>query len=146
MSRARTLSDHAHEWFEKVWNERDESAIDRMLNAKTQIDGIGVKDATSLSGPEEFKVFHRAFLSGLPDLKVTITKTVEEGDWVCVRFVCDATHTGPGLGMPPTGRKVSFSSIAMGRVENGQWVEGWNLVDFISLNQQIGGALRLSGD
>jgi predicted ester cyclase len=62
---------------------------------------------------------------------------------VAVRFVTKGTHTGPGLGTEPTHRPVEFSGIGMGRISNGQWVEGWNTIDFLTLNKQIGGTLRI---
>ena len=48
------------------------------------------------------------------------------------------THTGEGLGVAPTGRRVAFRGIAMGRGSGGQLVEGWNCFDFLSLYEQIG--------
>lgn len=138
-----SLVDFAHEWFKKVWNERDESAIDRMLNPAGGVDGLHLRDATSLRGPAEFKVFHRAFLAAIPDMHITVEKAIEQGDWLSVRFVCEGTHTGDGLGVPPSNKRVRFSAIAFGRIENGQWVEGWNCVDFLSLNHQIGGQMRI---
>ena len=61
-----------------------------------------------------------------------------------VRFVFEGTHTGPGLGFEPHGHLVEFSAMAMGRVENGQWVEGWNVVYFFALQKQANGAMRIS--
>jgi predicted ester cyclase len=61
-----------------------------------------------------------------------------------VRFVCQGTHTGPGLGFEPHGNLVQSSAMAMGRVENGQWVEGWIVVDFFALQKQANGAMRIS--
>ena len=130
-----------HDWFQQVWNERDESAIDRMLNPRIQVEGLSVQDATSLRGPEEFKVFHRAMLTAIPDLHILVSKVIEQGDWVAVRILCEGTHSGHGLGVPATNQRVSFSGMVMGRIENGQWVAGWNSIDFFSLNQQIGGAM-----
>ena len=140
-----TPSDVAREWFQKVWNERDEESIDRMLNPKAEIVGISASDATVLRGPAEFRVFRGAFLSAFPDLRVEITKVIEQDDWVAVRFTCEGTHSGEGLGVAPSGRRVHFFSMALGRVENGQWVEGWNMVDFPELNRQMGGEPRIGG-
>jgi predicted ester cyclase len=133
----------AYDWFQQVWNERDESAIDRMLNPRGQVQGLAVRDATSLRGPEEFKYFHRALLSAIPDLRVTVGKVIEQEGWVAVHFVCEGTHTGQGIGVAPSNSRVNFSGMAMGKVENGQWVEGWNSIDFLTLNQQIGGMMRI---
>ena len=144
MSVPNSPSDVAREWFQKVWNERDESAIDRLLSPETGIGSLHFEDMTVLRGPEQFKPFHKAMLSAIPDLHVTINKVIEQGDWVSVRFVCQGTHTGPGLGFEPHGNRVQFSAIAMGRVENGMWVEGWNVVDFFALQKQANGEMRIS--
>ena len=71
-------------------------------------------------------------------------KLVEHGDWVSVRFVCQGTHTGPGLGFEPPGNHVQFSAIALDHIENGQWVEGWIVVDFFALQKQANGEMRIS--
>jgi predicted ester cyclase len=137
-------SEVAREWFEQVWNQRDVSAIDRMLSPTAGIDSLHFEDQTVLRGPEQFKPFHQAMLSAIPDLRVTISKIIEQGDWVSVRFMCEGTHSGPGLGFEPHGNRVQFSAIALGRVENGMWVEGWNVVDFFALQKQAGGEMRIA--
>jgi predicted ester cyclase len=111
---------------------------------RDSIDSLHFEDITVLRGPEQFKPFHKAMLSAIPDLHVTISKVIEQGDWVPVRIVCQGTHTGPGLGFEPHGDLVDFSAIAMGRFENGQWVEGWNVVDFFALQKHANGAMRVS--
>lgn len=134
-------SEVAHAWFQRVWNDRDDAAVDEMLNPQGSIVGISARDATALTGPAEFRAFRDAIFSILPDIRVEVSKVITDGDWVAVRFTCAGTHTGDGLGMKASGRSVAFSSMGMGRVQNGQWVEGWNLVDFISLERQVGGTL-----
>lgn len=142
MNTSLSPSEVAHAWFQRVWNERDDAAVDEMLNPTGQIVGISARDATALTGPAEFRAFRDAIFTILPDIKVTVSKVITDGDWAAVRFVCTGTHTGDGLGMKASGRAVEFSSMGMGRVENGQWVEGWNLVDFLSLERQAGGTLK----
>lgn len=124
MSTSQSPSELTRIWFEQVWNQRDESAIDRMLSTKADLNGLHFEDATVLRGPQHFKMFHRSMLSAIPDIKVTISKIIEQGDWVAVRFVCEGTHSGPGLGIVPQGNRVQFSAMVLGRIENGMWVEG----------------------
>ena len=68
-----------------------------------------------------------------------------EGERVAVRIVLQGTHTGPGLGVAPTGRKVSIQGIIIVRIVDGQIVEGWNNYDQLGLLRQVG-ALPGSGD
>ena len=48
------------------------------------------------------------------------------------------THTGPLMGIPPTGKRVTIDVIDIVRVANGQIVEHWNIVDQMGLMQQLG--------
>jgi len=49
-----------HRWFDEVWNNKDEAAIDRMFAGDGVGHGLG---AEPIVGPENFKTFHRAFVS-----------------------------------------------------------------------------------
>lgn len=53
------ITDVMTTWFERVWTNEDESAIDEMLVEDTHAKGLG---AQSHVGPEEFKIFHRTLL------------------------------------------------------------------------------------
>jgi predicted ester cyclase len=128
----------AREWFQKVWNDKDEAAIDRLLNLSGSIHGLQIKDAVLLRGPDEFKKFYRAMTSAIPDIKVSVSRLTEQGEWVAVKFEIEGTHTGPGISAAPSNNKVAFSGMCQGRVVKGQWVECWNTVDFSALSQQIG--------
>src|SRR5262245_65880344 len=94
----------ARRWFDEVWNQRRPEIIDELLTPESVChSAIG-----ALRGPDEFKTKAMAmFVSAFPDLNVTVEGAVEEGDHVVVRWVATGTHTGPGTGIPPTGRPVN---------------------------------------
>jgi len=76
-----------HRWFEEVWNQKSESAVDEMFAA----DGIGhgLTDPEGndvIRGPEGFKKLQRAFLSAYPDLKVEFSIHYGLIDIVAERF------------------------------------------------------------
>lgn len=48
------------------------------------------------------------------------------------------THTGEGLGIAPTGKRVDFEGMTIARVIDGQIREGWNCYDFLTMYQQLG--------
>ena len=87
----------ARRWFEEVWNQRKESAIDAILTPDCRAHGLG-GDAV-LVGPEGFKTFHRSFCGAFPDLHVTVDDIVAEGDKVAIRWTATMTHLGDGLGI-----------------------------------------------
>jgi steroid delta-isomerase-like uncharacterized protein len=81
-----------------------------------------------------FAMFRAAF----PDLHVTIQDQVAEGDKVVTRKTFHGTHHGDLMGIPPTGKQVSFGTIDILRVVDGRAVDHWTVVDQMSLMQQLG--------
>ena len=75
-----------------------------------------------------------------PDLQRTVEDVVAEGDKVVARLTMRGTHTGEYLGVPPTGRKVTFTAIGIYRIENGKIAEAWISRDDLTILRQIGGA------
>ena len=83
------------------------------------------------------QVLH-AFLSGCPDLHITIDQLLAEGDMVTKRWTYHATHTGDLSGLPPTGKRITMSGLELFRLEDGKIVECWVGYDNLSLMQQLG--------
>ena len=122
-------------WFERVWNQSDESAIDELYATTAIAHGL---PSHPLPGPEGFKPFYRTFRSAFPNLQIEITHCLCEGDLAVVRCRVTGTHTGEFLGVPPTNRSVDFIGMTMARIVDGRVLEGWNSYDFMSMYQQLG--------
>ena len=75
-----------------------------------------------------------------PDLHRTIDDLVAEGDKVVVRQTIRGTHRGEYLGVPPTGKPVTFTAVAIFRLADGRIVESWILRDDLSILQQLSAA------
>ena len=76
--------------------------------------------------------------SAFPDFKATIDDIVAEGDKVVVRSTWSGTHKGEFMGIPPTGKSVSFGVIDIIRIAGGKCVEHWGQMDSMGLMQQLG--------
>jgi predicted ester cyclase len=72
------------------------------------------------------------------DFQLTLADLFAEGDRVCWRYVVRGTHTGPFLGVPPTGRPVTYSLIGIARIADGKIVERWIQFDRLGILQQFG--------
>lgn len=127
----------ARRWVEEVWNQRHSAAIERLLAKDAITHGLGM-DGNDLVGPEGFLPFHRAFVTSFADLQLTIEDLLEEDDRVAVRWRATGTLTGDGLGLAPTGRRMTVTGMSVIRVENGQIVEAWNNFDVLGMHQQLG--------
>jgi len=76
--------------------------------------------------------------SAFPDFKATIDDLVAEGDKVVIRQTWSGTHKGEFMGIPPTGKSVSFGVIDIIRMAGGKGVEHWGQMDSMGLMQQLG--------
>lgn len=59
-------------------------------------------------------------------MHITIDDQVVSGDKVAIRFSATMTHRA-------SGKELGLHSMAIGEIEDGQIVEGWNLVDFLPM-------------
>jgi steroid delta-isomerase-like uncharacterized protein len=83
-----------------------------------------------------FAMLRHAF----PDLHAVIHDQAVEGDKVWTRKTFRGTHQGEFMGIPPSGQPIEFDVIDVVRVRDGKMVEHWNVVDAMTLMQQIGAA------
>jgi predicted ester cyclase len=81
-----------------------------------------------------------SFVRGIfPDMHVTVHELIPGPDRVAARFTVEATHQGEFMGIPATGKRVSWEGIGIIRVEEGKMVERWNVSDMLGLIEQIKG-------
>jgi steroid delta-isomerase-like uncharacterized protein len=78
-----------------------------------------------------------SFRSAYPDFKMTIEDQIAEGDRVVTRMSCQGTHLGTDQGVPATGIRVTFTGLAIDRIQDGKVVEMWFMGDVWSRMQQI---------
>ena len=87
---------------------------------------------------EGVKILTIGLRSAFPDFKATIEDMIAEGDKVVVRMNWSGTQNGEFMGIPPTGKSVSFEVIDILRMAGGKYAEHWGLMDTSTMMQQIG--------
>jgi steroid delta-isomerase-like uncharacterized protein len=90
------------------------------------------------AGIEGARAAHRIMLAGFPDYQTVIEDLFAEGDKVAARITMSGTNTGSFMGIPATGKHVSFTGIYIARIADGKIVEHWGEEDSVSLLQQLG--------
>lgn len=106
-------------WFEGVWNDRDGSVIDELLNEDSYCDA----DGDRIVGPVDFrKRMFEPLTAAFPDLFVRIDSMEDVDGAVLVRWSAEGTHCGEGLGCPPSNRKVSFRGWSKTVVRDGKLI------------------------
>jgi steroid delta-isomerase-like uncharacterized protein len=84
------------------------------------------------------EMFSTAFRQAFPDYQVTIHDVIVEGDKVVTRKTFSGTHRAEWMGVPATGRQISFGGIDIVRIAGGKVVEHWGEFNMLTLLQQIG--------
>jgi steroid delta-isomerase-like uncharacterized protein len=79
----------------------------------------------AIAGPEALHRQMDMLKAAFPDLELKIADMFAEGDKVAVRFEAPGTHLHDFVGIPPTGRKVTWRGIVIYRVENGKVQHAW---------------------
>jgi hypothetical protein len=115
-------------WFQRVWNERDATAIDELFVVNGEARGLG---DNSLFGPKDFKVFHATLCALLSDIVITVDKSIEENDWISAICTLKAKSQ-------KTGEPIGMTGHVLVKVKEGQLVEAYNHWDFIALFSQLG--------
>ena len=90
-------------------------------------------------GLEGLKILITGMRAGFPDQKSTIEDIAVDGDKIWSRIVIRATNTGPFMGMPPTGKRVTdIGGIDIVEVKGSKLGDHWGYVDSTSMMTQLG--------
>ena len=121
--------------YQEIYNSNDLDALAEVVSE----DLLTPKIMSGIpAGIEGAKAAHRIMLAGFPDYETIIDDIFAEGDKVAVRITMRGTNTGSFMGIPATGKHVSFTGIYIARIANGKIVEHWGEEDGVSLLQQLG--------
>lgn len=124
----------ARRFFQEVWNDRDEAAIDRYI-----IEDAKGNDPDFGAGREAFRRQWREWQRAFPDLHFEVEDVIAEGNKVLTRWTLTGTQQGEIFGIPPTGRAFRVSGMSLDVIENGQITEGFDGWDALGMRQQLQG-------
>ncbi|MGO4689198.1 ester cyclase [Glaciibacter sp. 2TAF33] len=93
-------------------------------------------------GLEGIALWMRGMHASLSGLSGVVEDTVVEGDQVAGRITWGGTHVGPFLGLPATGKPVSFSSMHLLRFQDGLATDWWGVPDLYGALTQLGAKLE----
>lgn len=89
-------------------------------------------------GVDGFKQMVTMMRAAFPDLRVTIDDVVAEGNKVAARLTGGGTFKNEMMGIPPTGKNVTFTEAVFIRFEEGKEVEVLGYADRLVIYQQLG--------
>ena len=124
-------------FYDELWNRFDETLIPVLLTEDVTVRGALGRHAV---GHAAFADYLRLVRGAFPDFKQTMEEVVVDavGGSAFARLRCRGTHRGTLLGLPATGRQVSYEAAARFETRAGRIADVWVLGDLHSLVRQIG--------
>ena len=87
---------------------------------------------------EQYQQYLQMMASAFPDSEFTLVDVVAEGDEAAYRASWSGTHQGEIQGIPPTGKKITITSVGLWRIADGKLKEVWSITDTLGMMQQLG--------
>jgi steroid delta-isomerase-like uncharacterized protein len=125
--------------FHEVMNTGDAELIAKAIEAVVEPDVlIRTPLPVEATGMQGLKEVWAMLLRAFPDLRLTVEDLIAEGDKVVGRTTVTGTHRGEYMGLPATGKTVTYNEIFIFRFVNGRIAETWGVVDVASQMKQLG--------
>lgn len=124
------------QYFEEVWNQKDESAIARYSSPDSSAEGNDPDFGITAEGwIKQYHRWHAAF----PDLHFDVTDVIVEGEMAVSRWTITGTHTGAQfMGAEPAGVQIKVHGVSCDRIRDGRIVEGADYWDALGMRRQLG--------
>ena len=119
--------------FENI-NQRDSSVLKQAWTADTV---VRFPDRTC-TGADEIAAYFDEVFAAMPDWHMEVVSTAADGDDVFVHWHLTGTHTGPLLGIEPTGKSLAVDGMDHFVVRDGKVVSNSVIFDQMQYARQIG--------
>jgi predicted ester cyclase len=87
---------------------------------------------------EGFKQFIYLLWKAFPDIRIMFDDIIIEGNKVACRYNLTGTHKGEFMDLRPTDKQFRVNGMTIFSFRDTKCVQRWNLVDMISLMEQLG--------
>jgi steroid delta-isomerase-like uncharacterized protein len=125
--------------FAEVWSSGKYAVIDELVAVDAEVGARGER------GPDAVRAYVKSFRDALPDLTVEVVTQVSEGDAVTSAWVLRGHHRGTLMGVPPTGRYVTFTGSSIEHIRDGKIIKTNMVLDVLELLTQLGAVIGAKG-
>jgi steroid delta-isomerase-like uncharacterized protein len=122
--------------FGQVWGKGALSIVDELASARLRVSYPLLP--APVEGIPAFKDVLTAVHAALAGLEIDLGDPIAEGDRVAVEWTMRGTHKGDLMGIPASGKDVSWSGITIYRIEGGRVVDERGEENGLGLLRQIG--------
>jgi len=120
----------------EIYNEGNFDITEDVFTADFVLHDCGLPE--DLVGIDSFEGFVTDERITFPDFKLTIDEFFVKDDKMALRWTVTGTQTGPLRDLPPTGKKMQISGLAITRIADGKFAEEWLYFNVLDFYQQLG--------
>lgn len=114
-----------------AWNSHDPHRVAAWYTEDCSVEDVAI--AQPLTGREAVRRMFEAYYRAFPDLKLTASDIILDGDRVAVFWIARGTHHGSILHIPPSGRSISAQGVNRLVLQNGKVRESLTIWDVASM-------------
>lgn len=119
-----------------AWNSHDPQRVAALCAADYEGENVG--EATPHRGPAGMAASVAAYLAAFPDLQFTVDEAVIQGERVAQVWQAHATHRGPLMNIPGTGRRIAVRGASLLTFKEGRLYRAVYVWDVAGLLREIG--------
>jgi steroid delta-isomerase-like uncharacterized protein len=124
-------------WYQRMWNTWDKTAIAEICTPDVTFRGsLG----TTVRGHAGVAAYMDQIRAAFPDFTNTVEEVISEGDKAFARLAYVGTHKGAILGVPATGKRVTYAGAAVFTFKGERIADVWVLGDVHALLTQLKGS------
>jgi len=120
----------------ETFNEGNLALVEDVIDPNYVLHHCGFPE--DLVGIEAFEGFVTENRTAFPDFRLTHDQIIAKDDKIASLWTVTGTHTGPFGDLPPTGKKLQISGLAISRIANGKFAEEWFYYNMLDFYQQLG--------
>jgi steroid delta-isomerase-like uncharacterized protein len=121
--------------FDEAFNQGNLSVVDELIAPDSISHRLSWGIPANRMG---LKQLIATFRTAFPDLHCTVEDEIHQDDRVAAHWTLRGTHKGLFLGNSPTNKSIVVQGLIYARIENGQVIENWTLIDQLGVLQQLG--------
>ena len=122
--------------FIQVWGDGNLDVIDELAAPSLAVRYPTIPEV--IQGSRAFRHVLAGFRAAFPDSALRVEEEIAEGEKVVLRWTFSGTHNGSLLGVPATGKRVTWTGITIYRIVDGRVVEEQVEEDFLGFFRQVG--------
>lgn len=118
-----------------AWNRAD---VDGVLNCYDQEFTREDMSSNKKHGLEQLEKIVKEYLQAFPDIRYEIEKLIEKDQSIIVCWRANGHHKAKLMGIPATGKFISFTGVSILEIENDKIKKVWYMWDEAGMLRQMG--------